>query len=317
MKYHVSLWIIALAHCPFASSALGQSVTETRVFNGEIFRSAGDGNSVYFPNFDLSLPGPVRYLQGDVVSVDLDLVIDWTVDLQVTNHSNSTSEFIWDNGMGLMPKRGDCASYRILTLAGSAGVLSPGDIGSLLIQQSWTISENVTNFFSACGGVSWTWDDLWLWNQSLNGAPLTYLGDVPSDWVRGVTQAVVTGTFTVEWSPTPLPSSVICDGNSPSSTIVAAGGFEDLWLLQANPHNTLGLLLQSSTATSTVPASGLCVGAGGASVTRLPGSASQGGAPYQLTYDPLFAGTTQYFQAWFRAPSGGTGTGQCIGVLFP
>lgn len=318
MRFSNSLSVIALTLGALASPTLGQTVTEVRTFSAEVFDTAVLGQSPYYPNFDLSLPGPVDELQGDIEKVTLNLSIDWTVELMVTNESNSTSNFWWDNAMSLMPLRGDCVGYRSWTLQGSTGLLDPGEMGDLLIQRFTTIASVITDFVPLCESNQWTWDELWLWNSSLNGAPLTYGGGgVPMTWVRGTTRAVVNGTFTVEWNPSPLPSVSICDGNSPSSTLVAAGGYENLWLLQPNPFDTFGLLLQSTAASTTVPASGLCVGGGSASIRRLSGSASQGGAPYLLMYDPLFAGTTQYFQAWFRSPSGGTGTGECIGVLFP
>ncbi len=318
MRFSNSLPVIVLTLGTPASAAFAQTVTEVRTFQSEVFDTAVLDQALYYPNFDLSLPGPIDELQGDIEKVTLNLSIDWTVELMVTNQSNSTSIFRWDNAMTIMPLRGDCVGYRSWTVQGDTAPLGPGETGNLLIQRSTAISAVETDFIPFCNGNEWPWDELWLWNSSLNGAPLSYNGgNVPLDWVRGTTRAVVTGTFTVDWSPSSLPSISVCDGTSPGSTLVAAGGYENLWLLQPNPFDTFGLLLQSTAASTTVPASGLCVGGGSASVTRLPGSVSQDGAPYLLTYDPLFAGTTQYFQAWARSVSGGTETGECIAVLFP
>ncbi|MDF1836741.1 MAG: hypothetical protein P1V35_02635 [Planctomycetota bacterium] len=305
----------------FAAQGLAQSVTETRIFQQEYVDTGVGAAATWWLNADIGLQGPTEIGHGQVESFEVELSVEWNVNMLVVNGHNAPAEFLWSNAMNLSPKVGDCSAYDRHVTQATSGLLNPGDAGFVSFSDVQLFQNSGTNFQVNCDSNVWTWTDLFLWNGINPFGPFTYSGgfQVPRSWVRiNDFGATLDGHITIEWTPDPVPSTSQCPGNSTTGAELMAGGdHENLWLMQSGAPNTLNLLLQSDAASSIVPSNGLCVGGGVAMVTRLNESLSFGGEPYRLPYAQALAGTTQYFQAWYRGTNGGAESGECIGITFP
>lgn len=300
-----------------ASAAAQGSVIETRVFDQEVFTA----NSVNYL-FDLGLQGPTVEQDGTVVRVTMALEIVQDYDVQIRNLSGSTTEFRYGDETCLLPAAlGDCTAYQYVA-AGEviSNPVNDGDLAVLADSVPHSVNATWTSFQSGCG-APWEWTGLDLWFCAFSTIPrLSYNGgfSVPQSWIEVLQfDFTVTGTFTVEWIPTPIPSQSICPGNAPTPVTLSAGGTDsNFWLLQSGAPDSWNLLLASRDASSVVAPSGLCVGAGGAAVLRLGDSLSLGGEPHRYPVAPVLSGQLIYFQSRFRSP-GGSFTSECIGVSLP
>ncbi len=303
------------------TTAYSQTVVETRIFDQERFDTGAGAAATWFPVWYLGMPQ--NEMDGQVVSVDIDLEVDWNIHMRMVNRSPVSTVFAYSPPISFSPRYGDCTVYsQLFGFSSQTGPVAPNAVDEISLQMSTPFQWSGSSFNVNCGNNVWPWKGLNLWHGTVsNPQPFTYAGGnpVPRDWVRILGyEAVVDGSMRVEWTPDPLPTVSICPGNHTGQATLSAGGdYDNLWLMQSGAPQTFNLLLLGTSATSVVPSNGLCIGAGGGGIQRLIDSLSLGGEPYRLPYHPMFAGTTQYFQAWFRTGGGVSQTGECIGVAFP
>ncbi len=311
-------WLTGLS-----STVIAQTVTETRTFQQEVFAIGPGSNISYLPLFDLGLTNPPDLATSEVVNVKFDLTVDWDIHLRVANLSQTwTSAFTFNENIWLFPRLGDCAPYTYVTLQGETDVLAPGEVGEIQIQTTtpMNVSWEDGYFLVACEDNTWPWPDLWMGSVVISPpGPFTYAGglDVPQSWVRILEyRATVTGTFEVEYVANPVDHQVVCHGDWPYQ-LVPGSDPNNFWLYHPNAPDTFGMLLQSTQA-QPIPGTRLCVGGGLAPITRIVDSVSVGGQPYLLPNSAALAGTTQYFQAWYRSPwNNGPLFSECLAVNFP
>lgn len=304
--------LFALASLP----ASAQTVVETATFNDEHFIATGNS---YF--LDLGLDSPTEASHGTVVRVQAGLQILVDYELRIRNQGSVATTFSYMPETAVTPLFGDCMPYRYINSFGtSEGPIPPGAVGVLSDVRQVSGSFSATMYDGFCG-APWPWTELRIWDGVVGSPPdLTYgSGGSAWPWVESATiDFQVNGTLRVEWTPTPVPVQSICPGSYPTPVALLAGGpRENFWLMQDGAPDAYNLLVVSREATSTVPASGLCVGGNGAPVLRLPGSLSQGGDPYRWSYPAVYAGQTLFVQSYFRTPGGGAATGECVAVTMP
>lgn len=97
------------------------------------------------------------------------------------------------------------------------------------------------------------------------------------------------------------------------------GGSPELpWFEQLNATNGPGLTVVSSTASTVVPADGLCITRGGGRVARLTDLANLGDGPIQGELPASLSGSTLFFQSSMAgAPGAPPTTGECVAVQLP
>lgn len=305
--------LLSLAPAAFSQ----QTVVETRDFDGEVFANLD------YEDFDLDvgLMGPTDIGDGTVVFVDIDLEVEWDFQFELTNLASFADVFRYETDLLLLPEACSCSSYSSTGLGSLTIPIQPGDTVLMGAQSTTPLQWSGDDFVLGGGSGVWPWTEARLWNKPQPQVPKLTFGEgapVPDAWVNVLaSQATVTGSVRVEWIPDTLPAQVVCPGNSTSAaTLAAAGDFDNLWLLQSGVPQNFNLLLTSDVASPMVPSNGICLDLGSPAFQRYPNSLSVGGAPYRIPHDPIFSGTTQNFQAWFRTPSGAQ-TGECIAVTFP
>lgn len=307
---------LALLLLALAANATGQTVLESRSFEGEHVVAT---SPTYF--IDIGLTGPTARTHGTVVDVDLALEITANYDMSFRNSTGSAQSFQFWPQTSLTPVSGDCVVYDFIGWGQqfSTTVLD-GELAA--IQGSATVfgEDAGPQYFTGCG-QPWTWDRLYIWHGIVGTAfDLTYGGGANA---RPLLEAFeidfeLNGTLSVEWEPTPAPTQSICQGSASSPVALFAGGpAENFWIMQDGAPDTFNLLVVSREATAIVPLNGLCVGANGAAILRLNDSLARGGTQYRWEYPSTLSGQTVFVQSWFRVAGGGAATGECIEVALP
>ncbi len=311
----LTILLAAISVPAIASSQ--QTVVETRVFHQEVFAGL-DANDF---DIDVGPLGPTEAQDGMVVIVEIDLLVDWLFEIEVTNLASFADTFRYETAICLTSENCNCNPYQCSGFGTISSPVAPGDTAQIGGSTSIPFQFAATDFDIGGGSGAWSWPDVHLLGGASTASSGLTFGEgvpVPKSWITVLSaQATVTGTVLVEWVPNPLPAQVVCPGNSVSAaTLAAAGDYDNFWLLQAGVPASFNLLLTSDAASSMVPANGVCLDMASPAFMRYTDSLTVGGLPYRIPDDPAFAGTTQYFQSWFRAPSGAQ-TSECIGVTFP
>lgn len=306
-----TLFAAALLAAPVAAQ---QTITQTRVFDGEVLDACLGG----IPSLLGVSPEP-NLSDGVPVWVSIDLEVRWEFAIDCTNNTGVIGGFYYEDPlMAYLPVGGDCAAYALRWLGGMTGSVDPGQSAIMAIDLTHQVQWSGSDFQIGCNDYQWPW-----WRLEVNTVNFlpTFFGPdgfPTGDFVTLLGRATVTGTVTTEWAPNELPHWNVCDGNSVTpTTLTPVADWERLWLAQTGvPSDGFNLLIRNTTASNVVPPNGLCVTQGGGAFSRITESLSLGGEPFYLGLDPVLSGTVHYFQSWFRTDTGPQ-TGECIGVSVP
>lgn len=313
---HIPRLVAASLAAPTLALAQG-TVTETRQID-EVVDIVTPSGQFEISEF-VGLLSPTDHDHGQLVF--LDIAIDFTISIDVTfdNPTNQPRDYGLTGALDLqfLHDTDLCAQYDSVSVSSLVATVNPGGTLTRTVTWSETLDWSGFDFFPGCS-FDWTWDrasviEFWElpFGFGIDGS------EIPTTDGVTVTRAEMhlDGSYTVEWTPNQFDHVSVCDGNYGSPTTLTPGGAEgNVWFTQTGLPVTWGLLARSDTATSMVPASGICLGG---SVVRLADSLSVGGVEFRFDAAPALSGTRQFFQSAFRVPGGGFRTGECVGFVLP
>lgn len=301
------MWIATLALLATPQTVVTETVTHSQ---------APASYLTSYPDF--GLPGAIDESHGTPVEVHVSGTLQFDTSGTWTNTGTAAAApYFWITDI-LGPNPGDCTAYKQCGEFIHFAPVAPGQTLDLTASISVPFQFTAPANFSPVCNVPWNWTDVRFFPDPSDRSSLydPFSHNTISD---GDIEATLTATFTFVYEPTPLPQASVCPGTHPGGAPLVVGGSPRLpWFDQANAPATLGIVVVSTTASTTVPADGLCITQGGGRVARLTDPANLAAAPVRGELPAVLSGSTVYFQSWMASAAGGSPTtGECVAVTLP